>query len=74
MGLLDGLLGNASEIDASKIEGDFAQILASSEQIEKAYQLIRDLFVFTNKRLILGQYLECCGFGFSTASRASIVR
>jgi hypothetical protein len=53
MGLLDGLLGNASEIDASKIEGDFAQILASSEQIEKAYQLIRDLFVFTNKRLIL---------------------
>lgn len=53
MGLLDGLLGNASEIDASKIEGDFAQVLSSGERIEKAYQLIRDLFVFTNKRLIL---------------------
>lgn len=53
MGLLDGLLGNASEIETSKIDGEFAQVLASGEQIEKAYQLIRDLFVFTNKRLIL---------------------
>lgn len=53
MGLLDGILGNASEIDASTVQGDFAQVLASGERIEKAYQLIRDLFVFTNKRLIL---------------------
>jgi hypothetical protein len=29
------------------------QVLSSGERIEKAYQLIRDLFVFTNKRLIL---------------------
>ncbi len=53
MGLLDGLLGNASEIDPKKIQTEFAQILASGERIEKAYQLIRDLFVFTDKRLIL---------------------
>jgi hypothetical protein len=53
VGLLDGLIGNASAIDASEIEADFAQVLSSGEQIEKAYQLIRDLFVFTNKRLIL---------------------
>lgn len=53
MGLLDGLMGNAAEIEPSKIEDDFAQVLASGERIEKSYQLIRDLFVFTNKRLIL---------------------
>ena len=53
MGLLDGLMGNASEIEPAKIEGDFAQVLAGGERIEKAYQLLRDLFVFTNKRLIL---------------------
>jgi hypothetical protein len=53
VGLLDGLLGNASEVDVSRIEGDFAQVMAPGERIEKAYQLIRDLFVFTNKRLIL---------------------
>ena len=40
MGLLDGLMGNASETDPARIEGDFAR-------------LIGDLFVFTNKRLIL---------------------
>ncbi len=53
MGFLDGLMGNASEVEPSEIEGDFAQILAGGEKIERAYQLIRDLFVFTNKRLIL---------------------
>lgn len=53
MGLLDGLLGNASEIDASKLEGEFAQVMAPGERIENAYQLVRDLFIFTNKRLLL---------------------
>lgn len=53
MGLLDGLLGNASPIDASKAQKDFAQILAAGERIEKAYQLIRDLFLFTDKRLVM---------------------
>jgi hypothetical protein len=53
MGLLDGLLGNASEIDPAKLQAEFARVLAAGERIEKAYQLIRDLFVFTDKRLIL---------------------
>jgi hypothetical protein len=53
MGFQDGLLGNALEIEPSKIEADFAQVIAPGEKIETAYQLIRDLFIFTNKRLIL---------------------
>lgn len=53
MGLLDGLMGNASEVDAPKIQGEFAHVLALGKQTEKAYQPIRDLFVFTNKRLLL---------------------
>lgn len=53
MGLLDGLMGNASEIEVADIEEDFAQVLSPGERIERAYRLIRDLFVFTNKRLIL---------------------
>ncbi len=53
MGLLDGLMGNASEIEPARIEGDFARVLAGGERIEKACQLLRDLFVFVNKRLIL---------------------
>ena len=53
MGLLDGMLGNASKIDPSKIQQEFAQILAAGERVEHAYQLIRDYFVFTDKRLVL---------------------
>jgi hypothetical protein len=53
MGLLDGMLGNASKIDAGKIQQEFRQVLAEGEQVEHAYQLIRDYFVFTNKRLVL---------------------
>ena len=53
MGLLDGMLGNASKIDASKIQAEFSQILAPGEKVEHAYQLIRDYFVFTDKRFVL---------------------
>jgi hypothetical protein len=53
MGLLDGMMGNASEIEVSEIEDDFGQVLAEGESIERAYRLIRDLFIFTNKRLLL---------------------
>ena len=53
MGVIDSLLGNASEVDPAKLASEFAQVLAEGEKIEKAYQLFRDSFLFTNKRLIL---------------------
>ncbi|MZQ84720.1 PH domain-containing protein [Paenibacillus sp. 5J-6] len=53
MGLFDGLMGNASELNLADVNKEFSHVLASSETIEKAYKLIRDLFIFTNKRLIL---------------------
>ena len=61
MGLLDGLLGNASEITPEQIQSDFQQILAPGERIEKVYQLIRDLFVFTDRRLVLVDYQGMTG-------------
>lgn len=53
MGLLDGMLGNASKIDAARIQQEFAGLLAPGERVEHAYRLIRDYFVFTDKRLVL---------------------
>ena len=53
MGLLDGMLGNASKIDPAKIQQEFSKILLPGEAVEHAYQLIRDYFVFTNKRFVL---------------------
>lgn len=53
MGLLDGLLGNASKIDPAQIQQEFDRILAPGERVEHVYKLIRDYFVFTDKRLVM---------------------
>lgn len=53
MGLLGGMLGNASKIDTGNIQEEFSQILAPGEKVEHAYQLIRDYFVFTDRRFVL---------------------
>jgi hypothetical protein len=51
--MLSGLFGNASEINRQELEQEFRPILADGEQIEQAFRLVRDLYVFTNRRLIL---------------------
>ncbi|MBD7986889.1 PH domain-containing protein [Luteimonas sp. Sa2BVA3] len=53
MGLLDGLLGNASKIDPAQIQQEFAKVLVPGERVEHAYKLIRDYFVFTDKRFVI---------------------
>lgn len=49
---LNGMLGNASEVTANDVK-EVEVLLSNDEYVEKAYKLIRDLFIFTNKRLIL---------------------
>ena len=53
MGLFSGILGMASEVDASKMEAELQEVLIEGETIRNGFKLIRDLVVFTNKRLIL---------------------
>jgi hypothetical protein len=53
MGILDSLLGNASEADLGTVSKDLELILTNHERVEKAFKLIRDLIVFTDKRLLL---------------------
>ncbi|MCC2547585.1 PH domain-containing protein [Hymenobacter sp. BT175] len=53
MGILDGLLGNASENDTQQTQQELSRILGPDERVEKAYAIIRDQIIFTNKRLLL---------------------
>ncbi|WP_319471937.1 PH domain-containing protein [uncultured Pseudodesulfovibrio sp.] len=53
MGLLDKVLGNASEVNVEDIQTEFTPILADGESVVMAYQVVRDMFVFTNRRLVL---------------------
>jgi hypothetical protein len=52
MGLIDTLLGHASEKNLEKIREDFAPLLAPGEALQRAFGLVRDLIVFTDRRLI----------------------
>ncbi|MCW8109662.1 PH domain-containing protein [Alteromonas ponticola] len=52
MGLLDTLMGNASETNAEEVKDELAAILADNEQVVKAYKLVRDLVIFTTGRVM----------------------
>lgn len=51
--MLQGLFGNASEIDSKELQKELDATLVESEKVVKAFKIIRDLFIFTDKRLIL---------------------
>ena len=51
--MLQGLFGNASEVDARNLERDLNAILVEGEQVVRAFRIVRDLFIFTDKRLVL---------------------
>jgi PH (Pleckstrin Homology) domain-containing protein len=53
MGIFNAILGNASEVNLDDIRKEFEPIIIEGENIEKAYKVIKDMFIFTNKRLIL---------------------
>ena len=77
MGLFSGLLGNASKKDNDKVERQLEGILIPGEQVELAYVLVRDLIVFTEKRLILVDKQGVTGKKTSTSfgsSSAKVMR
>jgi len=53
MGFLNKILGNSSEVSSEKLNQKYARLLVDNEQIELGFTLFRDVFMFTNRRLIL---------------------
>lgn len=53
MGIFNSILGNASEISSEKLTEQYRPLLIETEVIELGFKLFRDVFMFTNKRLIL---------------------
>ena len=53
MGVLAALTGNAAEITSAEGTELFKQVLMEDEHVGRAYQLLRDAFAFTDRRLIL---------------------
>lgn len=79
MGILNKLLGNSSEVSVEKLSQKYARLLIDSEQIELGFNLFRDVFMFTNKRLILidvqgvtGSKVEYRSMPYKSISRFSL--
>ena len=53
MGLLDGIMGNASEVSLENLQAEYNAILVEGETLQKAFKIVRDMLVFTTKRLII---------------------
>jgi len=53
MGLLSNILGNAGVLEPEKLQADYGKLLTENETIEVGFNVFRDTFIFTNKRLVL---------------------
>lgn len=53
MGLLDMVLGNATEVTQKEIDELFKGVFFEGERLEKGYKVIRDIWLFTSHRLII---------------------
>jgi len=79
MGLFSNLLGNAGVANPDELNKEYVKLLAENEVIEVGFKLFRDVFIFTNKRLILvdkqgitGKKVEYLSIVYKSISKFSI--
>ncbi len=51
--MFNKLMGVAGSVSMEKLTKDYGRLLADNEEIRAGFQVIRDTFIFTSKRLIL---------------------
>jgi hypothetical protein len=79
MGLFNQLRGNAGEVSTEKLNEKYKRLLIDGEEVELGFKLFRDIFIFTNKRLILidiqgltGSKIEYNSMPYKSISRFSL--
>ncbi|TCC94442.1 PH domain-containing protein [Pedobacter frigiditerrae] len=79
MGLFSSLMGNAGAVSQEELKKNYGQLLINGEEIELGFKLIRDTFIFTNKRLILidvqgltGSKTEYLSVAYKSISKFSV--
>ena len=79
MGLFSSLMGNAGAVSQEELKKNYSQLLIDGEEIELGFKLIRDTFIFTNKRLILvdvqgltGSKTEYLSVAYKSISKFSV--
>lgn len=79
MGLFSALLGNAGTVSNDNLHRDYRNLFIEGETVEIGFKLIRDVFIFTNKRMLLidrqgltGSKIEYKSVTYKSISRFSI--
>ncbi|HZH00047.1 MAG TPA: PH domain-containing protein [Flavisolibacter sp.] len=79
MGIFSALLGNAGAVSQDELKKQYEKLLIEGEIIEMGFKLIRDTFIFTNKRLILidkqgitGSKVEYKSVSYKSITRFSV--
>lgn len=79
MGLIGALMGNAGQADELALRKKYGNLLLDDETIEMGFKLIRDVYIFTDKRLILidkqgltGKKVDMLSLPYRSISRFSL--
>lgn len=79
MGIFSSLMGNAGVTSPEELYKECGNLITDGETIEIGFKLLRDVFVFTNKRLILidkqgitGKKIEYLSITYKSISRFSV--
>jgi hypothetical protein len=79
MGLFSSLIGNAGVVSQEELIREYGKLLTEGESLELGFKLIRDTFIFTNKRMILvdkqgitGNKTEFLSVAYRSISRFSV--
>lgn len=79
MGLFSALLGNAGVVSSDELNKEYSKLLIEGETIQIGFRVIRDVFMFTDKRLILidrqgltGKKVEYLSVLYKSISKFSI--
>jgi hypothetical protein len=79
MGLFSSLLGNAGTVNPEELLKKYEKLLIEGEGVELGFNLYKDVFIFTTKRLILidkqgltGNKIEYKSIAYKSISKFSI--
>lgn len=79
MGLFNGVAKNTGSMETRKFSSEYAQLLVDGEIIEAGFVVLRDTFLFTNKRLIVvdiqgisGQQIEYLSIPYKNITKFSV--
>ena len=79
MGIIGALFGNAGKTSGENIQEQYNNLFVENEKVIQAFKLIRDVYIFTDKRLLLidkqgltGHKTEYLSIPYKSISRFSV--